>query len=443
MARLLGMYRCYQLRKFCTKQSIKAPIRNHEFGVPSSSNLVLQNYMKSSAMKEVSSLSSSSLLLESKQLIFNIYNDISSLSIFSKLFYSSFLLLILFGDYLDRKLIEYENPLGIYSFLTDSPEDSLMQICQTGDLMVFQRPLFSFNPINILRTSLRQFACSGAYDHCAIIINNKYDSNLPFIVEIDQNYRNKLKITPFDKRILISRESSIFIRQLQKAQISNDNVEKLSDWIEYKVNNNINNIDNIKEIDNFINSLNYKRDSLLNIIMILLFNGDNTIKLRSSIKDLTRKIKQNEYELKTQIAMGPKQVLPSSISSKHYQHQRYGRIRDNLTLIKEIKQYKLQRILKRDNLKKRKLKIRESMKINSSAFIAEFWRYLNILDKENGAKPSEIRPQHFADSKLEIPLINNTRLGHIQFVKTVNESEKINDSERRFRNSKLSLVHDK
>lgn len=193
-----------------------------------------------------------------------------------------------------------------------------------------------------------------------------------------------------------------------------------------------------------MNNVQHKRDSLFKLLMVLCFNGDNTIKIRSAINDLTRRIKQNEYEIRTQIAnnKGKKQqqVILENVNLREImaETRQHGRIRDVDTLIKETKRFKLQRVLKKDNAKKRSKHIRTSMKINSSKFIGDFWRFLTILDKEDGAKPCEIRPQHFADSKIEVPLTGQTVLGHVQYVKTVNESKKINESELRIREQKTS-----
>eukprot|EP01084_Bolivina_argentea_P203591 347683_1 len=423
--------------KFCSQRQ-RVPSNS-----PRASQLSFENYMKSASQKRLEPISFSnkfSLFFES------ISKSYAELSLFSKLFYGSFLSLIIFGDYLDRQFIEYRDPNGIYSFLSESPEESLMNVCRTGDVIVFQRPILSFNPLNILRTSLRQFTCDGPYDHCGIIIHNGYDNNFPYIVEIDQNYSNKLRITAFDERILTAREKSIFIRQLQKL---NHNIilnyyNKFNDWIDYKINgfdSENHNLENISEINElFENGIFHSRDSLFSILITLCFNGDNTVKIRSSIRDLTRKIRQNEYEIATQLknkTMSSQSTQSLNIQLNKVQTKRYGRVKNIDQLIKDTRVLKLQRVLKNDNLKKRDKNIRTHMKINSSQWIGYIWKYLQLLD-ENCVKPCEIRPQHFADSKLEIPMIGNTRLGHVQFLKTQNETDKINDAERRFREAKLN-----
>ena len=243
---IIKRHKHHQCFYFCTQQSLRGPpkpIRSDKvhtgsptLNAPRSHNLVLQNYLKSASMKpnEASSSSPSYLLSQSMIKLKEIYGEIS---FSSKLLFGSFIFFILFGDYLDRQYIEYSNPNGLYSFIQDSPEDVVMREARTGDVLVFQRPLFSFNPLNILRTSFRQFACGGPHDHCGVIIHNKYDNYLPYILEINQNYRNKLKLTPFDERILTAREPTIFIRQLHKTNIKYSQIaDKLSDWIDDKMN---------------------------------------------------------------------------------------------------------------------------------------------------------------------------------------------------------------
>ena len=186
-----------------------------------------------------------------------------------------------------------------------------------------------------------------------------------------------------------------------------------------------------------MNKTPHKRDSLLQILLTLCFNGDNTVKVRSAVRDLTRKIKQTEYEIATQIN-DPTQtdVRSSGLAAIPNLNKRHFRVKTVDDLIAECRRYKLERVLKRDNAKKRVKYVRKSRRINSSAFVGYIWRYLNVLP-EDGAKPWEIRPQQFADSKIEVPLAGNTRLGHVQFVKTANESNKINDSDsKRYRDSK-------
>ena len=180
----------------------------------------------------------------------------------------------------------------------------------------------------------------------------------------------------------------------------------------------------------------HKRDSFLSILLALCLNGDNTVKIRSAIRDLTRKIRQNEFEMTTQVdRKGQVQQPIGMMKAVHHYDKRHGRVKSMDDLIKETRCMKLQRALKRDNLKKREKNIRDWAKINSSQFVGFMWRYLEILE-EDGAKPWEIRPQQFADSKIEIPMIGTTRLGLVQFVKTANEDGKINDSERRYRGTK-------
>merc|ERR1712228_180108 len=373
----------------------------------------------------------------------SLYKSFYESSLFSKIFYSSLLGLILFGDYLDRQFVEYSNPNGLYSFLADSPEETIMNLCQTGDVIVFQRPVLSFNPLNILRTSLRQFACGGPYDHCGLIVHNGHDNNFPFVVEIDQNYQNKLRITAFDERILTAREPAIFVRQIHKSNISKLSKHKFSDWIDYRVNGSesVHNQTYIDEVEQFMQSLPHKRDSIFRVLMTLCFNGDNTVKIRSAIRDLTRKIRQNEFEIETQIKQKRNGVdqgkAPRNVGMHSMVNKRHGRVKNMDALIKDTRILKLQRVLKTDNLKKREKNVRQSMRINSSQWVGFCWRYLEIL-ADDGAKPWEIRPQQFADSKMEIPFVGSTRLGHVQFVKTHNEEGKINDSERRFRSSKMN-----
>eukprot|EP01083_Nonionella_stella_P086840 241452_1 len=430
------------------KRHFGAKIRKPSYS-PSSAQLSLDSYMRSTVSSrgsfENTSFSESwSLFLKSLRASYRQ----SSLS--SRLFYGSFISLILFGDYLDRQWLEYRNPNGVYSFLAESPEDTIMSVCRTGDIIVFQRPILSFNPLNMIRTSLRQFACNGPYDHCGIIVHNEYDGDFPYCVEIDQNYRNRLRITPFDERILTSREPSIFVRQIHKATAHQQTMhKKFSDWIDCKINGfdeTIHNKQYIEDIETFVSShmRTIKRDSLLSLLRTLCFNGDNTVKIRSSIRDLTRKIRQLEYEISTQLKQTQNQSYQVQTGQRQMNmpmavmdHKRHGRVRNVDQMIKETRVLKLQRILKKDNLQKRVNHIRQSMRINSSQFVGYFWRYLGVLEID-GAKPCEIRPQHFADSKIEIPMHGHTRLGHVQFVKTANESHKINDSQSRFRASKLN-----
>ena len=199
------------------------------------------------------------------------------------------------------------------------------------------------------------------------------------------------------------------------------------------------NQNNIDEVEQFMQSLPHKRDSILSVLMTLCFNGDNTVKIRSAIRDLTRKIRQNEFEIETQMKQNQNGVdqgkARRNVGMYELANKRHGRVKNTDALIKETRVLKLQRVLKTDNLKKREKNVRRMMKINSSQWVGYCWRYLEIL-ADDGAKPWEIRPQQFADSKMEIPFVGTTRLGHVQFVKTHNEEGKINDSERRFRSSK-------
>lgn len=224
-------------RCFCTPKPASGTIRSapdRGTGLPSSSNLQLQAYMRQAASKDP--IETVPLSTQINELFAAIRESYHETPFSTKLFYGSFCGLLLFGDYLDRRYVEYSNPNGVYSFLAESPEDTIMNLCSTGDVIVFQRPIFSFNPLNMLRTSLRQFACGGPWDHCGIIVHNGHDNNFPFVVEIDQNHKNKLRITPFDERVLTAREQAIFVRQIQKNKISQESRDKFSDWIDFKVN---------------------------------------------------------------------------------------------------------------------------------------------------------------------------------------------------------------
>eukprot|EP00485_Elphidium_margaritaceum_P000941 CAMPEP_0202694434 /NCGR_PEP_ID=MMETSP1385-20130828/8299_1 /ASSEMBLY_ACC=CAM_ASM_000861 /TAXON_ID=933848 /ORGANISM="Elphidium margaritaceum" /LENGTH=458 /DNA_ID=CAMNT_0049350281 /DNA_START=43 /DNA_END=1419 /DNA_ORIENTATION=+ len=415
-----------------SSQRIRAPqhATHTDPYMPSSQQLALSQYMKRASTKE-SRISRG----EKLNLFFrSVYKSFRETSLTSKLFGGSLFALLMFGDYLDRYLIEYRDPKGVYSFLADSPEDTIMQEVRTGDVVVFQRPLFSFNPLNIFRTSFRQFACRGPFDHCGVVIHNAHDNDFPYILEIDQNYRSQYRITAFDERILTAREKTIFVRRLCKERMRAIDLDKLSDWIDFKVSGNSDIDDDsehnqsyIDDVEEFMARTVHKRDSLFQILSVLCFNGDNTVKIRSAIRDLTRRIKVNEYEIATQIDRP--QQSPIHVNLESIKDKRYGRVKTSTQLIDETRRLRLQRVLKKDNLKKRETKIRSYNKINSAAFVGYFWRYLGLLE-EDGAKPWEIRPGQFADPKLEIPLVASTRLGAVLFVKTAYEDQKINDAER-------------
>merc|ERR1712113_655740 len=167
-----------------------------------------------------------------------------------------------------------------------------------------------------------------------------------FVVEIDQNHYDKLKITSFDERILTAREQAIFVRQIQKNNISKESKDKFSDWIDFKSNGpeDFHNQDNIDEVEEFMAHIPHQRDSLFSILCALCLNGDNTVKIRSAIRDLTRKIRQNEFEMTTQVdKRGQVQQPIGMMKAVHHYDKRHGRVKSMDDLIKETRCMKLQR----------------------------------------------------------------------------------------------------
>ena len=187
-----------------------------------------------------------------------IKSSIKNSSIFSKLITLSLIGLILFGDYLDSlfNIKRDKDPNNIYAFLSGSGEESIMNNLKTGDIIVFQSPLLSYNILNTIRVIIRQFVCDGPYDHCGIILCNKHDSDFPYVLEVNQNqwlaqrwfYKLKslfiepeigslknIKITSFDERVITARENTVFVRQVARVHVDPKINEQLSDWVDYVI----------------------------------------------------------------------------------------------------------------------------------------------------------------------------------------------------------------
>lgn len=115
-----------------------------------------------------------------------------------------------------------------------------------------------------------------------------------------------------------------------------------------------------------LNEFPTKRDSIFGLIKTLWLPGDNTMVLRSHMKDLTRKIALHEFEIETQ-KNEKRQAEPNTgtIPIKAYKktQQRY---RNTDQLRQELIQMKLELQLKKDNLKKRIDKVNKKRTVTSS-----------------------------------------------------------------------------
>ena len=64
-------------------------------------------------------------------------------------------------------------------------------------------------------------------------------------------------------------------------------------------------------------------------------------------------------------------------------------------------------------------------------FVARMWQYMELLDPEpDGPLAQEIRPNHFYDESIGIPLSGFAILGPAQYVKSLLEGKKLNQGER-------------
>ena len=419
--------------------SASAAVVGEEIGSPEH----VRNMLLSLTHKNPTMLPTPTLFEQWELLKEGLKKCITNSSIFSKLFAICFASLLFFGDYLDKILLNYKDPNMVYSFISGSSDESIMNGLKTGDIVVFQSCLWSFNILNTFRVILRQFVCDGAFDHCGIILCNKHDSDFPYIVEIDQSqwlfgqllYKLKhlmsfssgkreqssdekesnnndnmestilethpnlrrIKVTPFDERILTAREPSIVVRQVNRVVVEPKINEELSDWLDNLTAGEQHNhnvifcfrfcllcfffvetsrniwlfcfcffvVQNIDKISDYMNELPSKRDSIRSLFLDLWFPGDNTINLRSQMKDLKRQIALNDFQIETQSTTNvgiaaDRGTLGLMASSKKY------RVKNTDQLRQEIINLKLELQLKKDNLQRRLKKVNLNRKICSS-----------------------------------------------------------------------------
>ena len=119
-----------------------------------------------------------------------------------------------------------------------------------------------------------------------------------------------------------------------------------------------------------LNELPTKRDTIFGLMKTLWLPGDNTMILRSHMKDLTRKIALHEFEIETQ-KNEKRQAAPNAgtIPIKAYKRTQQ-RFRNTDQLRQELIQMKLELQLKKDNLKKRLKRVNTNRKVSSSGMFS-------------------------------------------------------------------------
>ncbi|ETO30275.1 hypothetical protein RFI_06846 [Reticulomyxa filosa] len=182
-----------------------------------------------------------------------------------------------------------------------------------------------------------------------------------------------------------------------------------------------------EKIDKYLESIPLKRDSISRLLLTLMSPGDNTVILRCHIRELVHSLRALEYKIATQAG----QSIPNPEGAYWREvGEDAGSIKSTAQLELDQRSKLVELCLKNQTLKQRSKHIKTSRKIASTEFVGNVWREMGILE-QTGARPQEIRPGHFWDQTLTIPLTEPLVLGGVQFLKTIATSKKLlNNADR-------------
>eukprot|EP00750_Incisomonas_marina_P031312 INCI7965.1.p1 GENE.INCI7965.1~~INCI7965.1.p1 ORF type:complete len:327 (-),score=46.86 INCI7965.1:77-1057(-) len=100
-------------------------------------------------------------------------------------------------------------------FFVGSTDDMIMDSLSTGDVILFQRPWYKLRPFAAARSFLLTRSSSDeadrpAFDHCAVVVKRRQSSTPELLEWTDGG----IKLTAFDKRLLMSCATSVWLRRL-------------------------------------------------------------------------------------------------------------------------------------------------------------------------------------------------------------------------------------
>jgi len=96
-------------------------------------------------------------------------------------------------------------------FVYLSTEEALANELQTGDILLFNRTPFEFNPFKAAVVLLSKYISRSEYDSMGIVFKDSGD-DYPYVLEYDFY---GVKVTPFDERICFAREDDILLRTVK------------------------------------------------------------------------------------------------------------------------------------------------------------------------------------------------------------------------------------
>lgn len=105
-------------------------------------------------------------------------------------------------------------------FYVGSTDDMIMDSLSTGDVILFQRPWYKLRPFAAARSFLLTRSSSDdeaecpAFDHCAIVVKRRQSSTPELLEWTDDG----IKLTTFDKRLLMSCATSVWLRRLNDGE---------------------------------------------------------------------------------------------------------------------------------------------------------------------------------------------------------------------------------
>jgi len=113
-------------------------------------------------------------------------------------------------------------------FKEGSADNILKGNLRNGDIILFHRELWSYNPFMVVKIAFHKYGIKrGGWGHIGVVVLDVDEDDEPYVVE---HAWDGIKVTPYDMRSSTARSDAMAYRNL-KTELTLDQVTKLNDWL--------------------------------------------------------------------------------------------------------------------------------------------------------------------------------------------------------------------